>query len=161
MDDHDKHGFPDVHFIEEDGNRMECMIARKKAVGNMLTCMLGMLFLFITMYLGLDVYARMNLAIKKSAIERRYMLHMETEGYLTPERQAALTGELTSIGVENISYNGTTLSAAGYGQEVVLSVTGSIRVNGVAGITQHFSFIREGGSNFKIYRKSTAKNKRG
>ena len=52
----------------------------------MLSCMLGMLFLFIVMYLGLDIYARLNLAIKKIGIERKYMLYMETQGYLAPER---------------------------------------------------------------------------
>lgn len=140
---------------------MKAVFRKKKAVGNMLSCMLGMLFLFIVMYLGLDIYARLNLAIKKTEIERKYMLYMETQGYLAPERKEALTSELTAIGVENISFSGSTLAPISYGQEVVLSVTGTIRTNAVVGITQQFSFIREGGSNFKIYRKSTAKNKSG
>ena len=140
---------------------MRAVFLRKKAVGNMLSCMLGILFLFIVMYLGLAIYSRLNLAIKKTGIERRYMLYMETQGYLAPERQEALKNELEAIGVENISFSGTTLMPIGYGQEVVLSVTGVIRTNGVSGITQHFSFVREVGSNFRIYRKSTAKNRDG
>jgi hypothetical protein len=140
---------------------MKAVFRKKKAVGNMLSCMLGMLFLFIVMYLGLDIYARLNLAIKKIGIERKYMLYMETQGYLAPERKEALASELTAIGVENISFSGSTLAPISYGQEVVLSVTGTIRTNAVVGITRQFSFIREGGSNFKIYRKSTAKNKSG
>lgn len=140
---------------------MGTVFGRKKAVGNMLSCMLGILFMFIIMYLGLDIYARVNLAIRKTGIERKYMLYMETQGYLTPERQEALKNELTALGVLNISFNGTTLTATGYGQEVVLSVTGTIKTNAVVGITRNFTFIREGGSNFRIYRKSTAKNKSG
>jgi hypothetical protein len=131
---------------------------RRSGVGNMLSCMLGILLLFMVVYLGLDMYARMNLAIKKSRIERKYILYMETYGYLTAEKQSGLTKELSDMGVVNISYAGTTMTPAAYGQEVVLSVSGEIHLDAIAGI-QGFSFIREGGEGFRIYQKSTAKNK--
>lgn len=140
---------------------MGVLSSRRKGVGNMLSCMVGMLLLFMVIYLGMDIYGRMNLAIKKSRIERTYILYMETYGYLTPDKQAALTEQLKDIGVVNISFSGTTLTPAGYGQEVTLSVTGTIMTNAVTGITQGLSFIREGGSDFKIYQKSTAKNRDG
>lgn len=140
---------------------MRVLTTRKRGVGNMLSCMVGMLLLFMVIYLGMDIYGRMNLAIKKSRIERTYMLYMETYGYLTPDKQAVLTEELMDIGVVNISYAGTTLTKTGYGQEVILSVTGTIRTNAVGKIAQGLSFIREGDVNFKIYQKSTAKNRDG
>ena len=65
----------------------------------MLSCMLGILLLFMVVYLGLDMYARMNLAIKKSRIERKYILYMETYGYLTAEKQSGLTKELSDMGL--------------------------------------------------------------
>lgn len=138
---------------------MGVLASRKRGVGNMLSCMVCMLLLFMVIYLGMDIYGRMNLAIKKSRIERTYLLYMETYGYLAPDKRVLLTEQLVDIGVENISYTGTTLTPAGYGQEVILSVTGTIRTNAVTGIAQGLSFIREGGSNFKIYQKSTAKNR--
>ena len=138
---------------------MGVLASRKRGVGNMLSCMVCMLLLFIVIYLGMDIYGRMNLAIKKSRIERTYLLYMETYGYLAPDKRALLTEQLADIGVENISYTGTTLTPAGYGQEVILSVTGTIRTNAVTGIAQGLSFIREGSSDFKIYQKSTAKNR--
>lgn len=125
----------------------------------MLSCMLGVLLLFIVVYLGLEMYARMNIAINKSRIERTYILYMETYGCLTVEKQSELTKELSDIGVVNISYAGTTMTPADYGQEIVLSVSGEIELNAVTGITQGLSFIRGGGEGFRIYQKSTAKNK--
>ena len=75
---------------------------------------------------------------------------METYGYLTPEKRDRLTKELSDMGVSNISYAGTTMSMAGYGQEIVLSVT--------AEVGRNFVFVRGGEENFRIYQKSTAKN---
>ena len=154
MDDHDNHGIYDVFIKLMKGAWQK----RKSGVGNMLSCMLGMLFLFMVMYLGLDMYARMNIAINKSRIERTYILYMETYGYLTPEKRDRLTKELSDMGVSNISYEGTTMSMAGYGQEIVLSVTGVLNMNSIAGVGQDFVFIRGGEENFRIYQKSTAKN---
>lgn len=86
MDNHDNHGIYDV-FIKF----MKSAWKKKKSgVGNMLSCMLGMLFLVMVMYLGLDMYARVNMAINKSRIERTYILYMETYGYLTPENVTGL-----------------------------------------------------------------------
>ena len=154
MDNHDNHGIYDV-FIKF----MKSAWKKKKSgVGNMLSCMLGMLFLVMVMYLGLDMYARVNMAINKSRIERTYILYMETYGYLTPEKRDRLTKELSDMGVSNISYAGTTMSMAGYGQEIVLSVTGILRMNSVAEVGQNFVFVRGGEENFRIYQKSTAKN---
>lgn len=124
----------------------------------MLSCMIGMLFLFIVVFLGMDIYARLNMAVSKLRIERTYMLLMETDGYLTPFRQEQLTEELSKLGVEDISYSGTTLTPADYGHEVVLSVTGTIHIDGVTALTEYFQFIRGGYSEFRIYQKSTAKN---
>lgn len=50
------------------------------------------------------------------------------------------------------------MSMAGYGQEIVLSVTGILRMNSVAEVGQNFVFVRGGEENFRIYQKSTAKN---
>lgn len=125
----------------------------------MLSCMVCMLLLFCVMYLGIDMYGRMNLAIRKSRIERTYILYMETYGYLPYGKQVQLTQELSDLGVTNISYDGTTLTQAGYGQEITLSVTGLINTGGVGGIAEGFAFLREGENDFRIYQKSTAKNR--
>ena len=154
MDNHDNHGIYDffIKFMKSSWKK------KKSGLGNMLSCMLGMLFLVMVMYLGLDMYARVNMAINKSRIERTYILYMETYGYLTPEKRDRLTKELSDMGVSNISYAGTTMSMAGYGQEIVLSVTGILRMNSVAEVGQNFVFVRGGEENFRIYQKSTAKN---
>lgn len=123
----------------------------------MLSCMVGLLLLFIVFFLGMDIYGRINIAIKKLRIERTYMLIMETDGCLTPGRKEQLTAELQQLGVSDVSYLGTTLTPADYGREVVLSVTGTIHSNGISGVSQYFRFIRGGESEFRIYQKSTSK----
>ena len=135
--------------------------SKKKGLGNMLSCMVGMLFLFIVVFLGMDIYGRLNLAISKLRIERKYMLIMETDGCLTQDRQEQLTEELKQLGVSGISYTGTTLTPADYGCEVVLSVRGTIFTEGITGLSEGFQFIRGGYSEFKIYQMSTAKNQGG
>lgn len=158
MDNNDYNGIINV-FVKW-LRHMETFFGKKQSgIGNMLSCMIGILLLFIVVYLGIDMYARMNLAIKKSRIERTYILYMETYGYLTPQKKDSLTRELSDMGVVNISYAGTTMTPAYYGQEICLSVSGEIKLNAVYGITQQFSFIRGGGEDFRIYQKSTAKNK--
>lgn len=86
------------------------------------------------------------------------MLQMEAEGYLSLSARDALTQQLTDMGVEQISFAGTTLSPAGYGNIVTLSVTGRIRMTNIVGMKNLFEFIRgDDTSDFKIYQKSTAK----
>lgn len=55
-------------------------------------------------------------------IARRYLLIMETEGYLPGEEENQLRKELLALpGVQQVVIHpGTTLSMAGYGEEVVL-----------------------------------------
>lgn len=160
MDDHDPDGIDHV-FIDREQLMKDIFLCRKSGVGNMISCMLCILFLFIVMQLGLDMYGTMNLAIRKSRIERTYILYMETYGYLTRDRQEQLTRELSSLGVADISYAGTTLTQAGYGQEIILSVTGCLRTGMLGEFADGFSFLREGMTDFRIYQKSTAKNREG
>ena len=124
---------------------------KKKGVGNFVALVL----LMAMMIFSVTTYANLNLAIKKSRIERSFMLQMEAEGYLSLSARDALTQQLTDMGVEQISFAGTTLSPAGYGNIVTLSVTGRINIVGMKNL---FEFIRgDDTSDFKIYQKSTAK----
>lgn len=135
-----------------------CGSKKKSAIGNMLSCMLGILIMFIVIYYGVDITSQLGTAVKKSRIERKYVLIMETEGYLTASAQGALIKELEAIGVSNISFAGTTLLPAGYGKTVVLSITGVIVSDRILGISDRLQFIRkDGGNEFRIYQTSTAK----
>lgn len=59
-------------------------------------------------------------------IMRKYIIRMESEGYLTPEDETELMEELKEAGMTNIDISGTTLSEVEYGETVYLYVKGDI-----------------------------------
>lgn len=131
--------------------------ARKGAVGNMLSCMLGLLIMAVVMQYGLSLSYQAELAVKKMRIERKYMFYMESNGYLTEDYRQSLVKELSDIGVTNIDMSGSTLTPAGYGNVVVLSVSGTISNGEITGIDRNWRMTSGDGYNFRIYQKSTAK----
>lgn len=133
-------------------------LVKKNAVGNFISCMISIIILMMLMVFSISTYFNLDLAIRKGRIERSFLLQMEAEGYLSPSAKDALTRQLSDLGVEQLSYAGTTLSPAGYGNVVVLSVTGRIKFNNIIGMKNLFEFLRgEDTVDFKIYQKSTAK----
>lgn len=131
---------------------------KKEGVGNLVTCMIAMVILMAVMGYSVVTYTNLNLAIKKGRIERSVLLQMETEGYLSAAARDELTKQLTDLGVEGISFAGTTMTPAGYGNTVILSVTGTIRTKNIIGLKNLSEFLRGSDTNeFKIYQMSTAK----
>lgn len=131
---------------------------KKEGVGNLVTCMIAMVILMAVMGYSVVTYTNLNLAIKKGRIERSVLLQMETEGYLSAAARDELIRQLTDLGVEGISFAGTTMTPAGYGNTVILSVTGTIRTKNIIGLKNLSEFLRGDDTNeFKIYQKATAK----
>lgn len=70
-----------------------------------------------------------NLLIKKQEvgqISRKYILKMETDGYLTEGTKNALLQELQQAGVRSVDISGTTLAPVTYGDAIVLKIRGTI-----------------------------------
>lgn len=70
-----------------------------------------------------------NLLIKKQEvgqISRKYILKMETDGYLTEGTKNALLQELQQAGVCSVDISGTTLAPVTYGDAIVLKIQGTI-----------------------------------
>ena len=131
---------------------------KKEGVGNLVTCMIAIVILMAVMGYSVVTYTNLNLAIKKGRIERSVLLQMETEGYLSAAARDELTRQLADLGVEGISFAGTTMTPAGYGNTVILSVTGTIRTKNIIGLKNLSEFLRGSDTNeFKIYQMSTAK----
>lgn len=61
-----------------------------------------------------------------SQLARKYILEMETVGYLTQQSQKMLTGELEVLGVTEIHYEGTTDVPVGYGEPITLLIQGKL-----------------------------------
>ncbi len=131
---------------------------KKEAVGSFVDCLITIVILMAIVIYSIIMYSNLNLAIQKGRIERSFILQMETEGYLSPSARDALIQQLTDLGVEQISLEGTTMSPAGYGNIITLSVTGRIKVDNIIGMKTLYEFIRGDDTNeFRIYQKSTAK----
>jgi hypothetical protein len=74
-------------------------------------------------------------------LARKYILKMETVGYLSGNDQAKLLEELNEIGVSEVSLEHSTMSPGEYGQTIELDIRGKLK----------------GEYSFQEYRVSTAK----
>lgn len=61
-------------------------------------------------------------------IAREYMLRMETSGYLTEDMRTELENALIEVGVRNVDLTGTTDVEVGYGQQILLCISGEIQI---------------------------------
>ncbi len=55
-------------------------------------------------------------------IAREYILKMETQGYLSEAMKNNLISDLSDVGFDNINLQGTTMTKAEYGDEIVLMI---------------------------------------
>lgn len=98
----------------------------------------GILVLAMTVLMASYLESVQMLSQKEEVnqLARKYILRMETVGYLTGEDRTSLERELARIGVIGIDLSGTTMSEAGYGNVIRLSIQGSLPGK---------SFVTEGG----------------
>ncbi len=90
--------------------------------------------------------------LEVSQVTRRYILRMETKGYLDEGDKSELVAELAALGMSEITLEGSTLSAVGYGETIRLRVKGNI--NGSV------PDIRDGWLNGFMQQKFTVEEKR-
>ena len=90
-------------------------------------------------------------------IARKYLLQMETEGYLTQEGEQSLLSELKENKMTNISLLGTSTSQVGYGNHIELHINGSLEIHNLKWVDL-FS-IHKDSANIEVnkYLTSTAK----
>lgn len=96
-------------------------------IGNIMAtgfCMLAMTSLMLAY---MDQMQLIQQKIQVSQLARKYILKMETEGYLTPTARVSLTEELRELGVTEPVYDGTTLEAVSYGDTIALQIQGKLR----------------------------------
>lgn len=86
-------------------------------------CMLAMTVVMIS-YMGNAGLIRQKEQV--SQIARKYILRMETKGELTDSDYTELILELEGVGVTEIRLDGTTRSPVGYGEQIILIITGKL-----------------------------------
>ena len=136
----------------------------KKRRGSMLGDLLSSLLVILSFtILAFSFLNTMNAISRKENVKevsRKYILEMETTGYLTTESSARLLQELSEIGLTDIDLSGTTLSDAGYGNEIHLYIKGKMPVVELdAGGGDLFaSVFRDTQQMISIHKMSTAKH---
>lgn len=87
-------------------------------------CILGMT---VVMLSYMDNVSLIHQKTEVSQVARKYILRMETVGYLTASDETALQQELTSLGVTEIDLEGTTLHEMSYGSPITLEISGKLK----------------------------------
>ncbi len=100
-----------------------------------------------------------NKKFEINQLARKYILRMETIGYLTSNDKNQLNQELLELGIGNFNFEGTTLNQVGYGNNIALCISGYIQGNEIIGNQNIFSFLfQEKEYEFYEIKMSTAKN---
>ncbi len=105
---------------------------KKKSQGNIMDLVtVGILILAasIVMMTYLQCTQLIMTKLEISQISRKYILKMETEGYLTSQAEEDMLEELQKTGLKAISITGTTLDSVSYGDTITLQIKGLLPVN--------------------------------
>lgn len=135
------------------------MKKRKGSMVDVLPVCISILATAIVMFSYLSIIQMVEIDEQIDQLARKYILEMETVGYLQPSSVVALTAELTNAGATDIDFSGTTMSDAGYGNPIYLYISCSIPYSKLETVGGFFDFHFEDNT-FSITAKkmSTAKN---
>lgn len=128
------------------------------SVFNILPVFLGIIAITILSLMYMHYVKDMDVREQAGQIVRQYMLEMESEGYLTEDDQVELIEALQNIGMTGINLSGTTMTDAGYGNEIVLVINAKVPVTEFEVSDSLETVIKAGETDFKVIMKSTAKN---
>lgn len=102
----------------------------KKQEGNiseLLATGICVLAMTIVMLAYLDNVALIQQKTEVSQLARKYILRMETVGYLTGEDKTTLQQELMDIGVSDVDLSGSTMQEVSYGEPITLHIRGKLK----------------------------------
>lgn len=136
------------------------MKKRKGNVVDILPSMLMVIAAVILITVFFDLYQVLSLNEDVKQLSRKYMLTMETVGYLDPENRTSLVQDLSDLEVTDIDLEGSSMTDVGYGNSIYLQISCNLPVEqlNMAG-NDILRFIFEDGTiPINIRRMSTAKN---
>lgn len=96
-------------------------------MADLLSAGLCILAMTVVMLSYMDNVSLLHQKAEVGQVARKYILRMETVGYLTPSDRTALQQELTSLGVTEIDLEGTTLHEMSYGSPITLEIGGKLK----------------------------------
>lgn len=135
------------------------MKKRKGSVVDILPSMIMVIaaVILITVFFGLYQILSLNEDVKQ--ISRKYMLTMETMGYLDAASRTSLMQDLSDLQVTDIDLTGSTMTDAGYGNAVYLQITCKLPIEqlNMDGNDMLRFFFEDGTIPIRVRRMSTAK----
>lgn len=103
-----------------------CMSKRQGNIMDFLTVLLTIVAMSILVTVYLECTGLLLKKQEVGQISRKYILKMETEGYLTEATRNALLQELQQAGVRSVDISGTTLAPVMYGDTIILKIRGTL-----------------------------------
>ena len=97
--------------------------------GNVMNIVTSMICVLTMTIMVISYFGCAGLLERKAAISqiaRKYILRMETVGYLTENDCQTMAAELSKIGAVELDFTGSTLSEVTYGAEIVLMIRGKL-----------------------------------
>lgn len=95
-------------------------------VGQLLATGLCILALTVITIAYFDSIELIQQKTQAGQLARKYILKMETVGYLTEAEQDSLKAELEKIGITDVNLENSTISPEGYGQPIELDIRGKL-----------------------------------
>ncbi|MDR2042808.1 MAG: hypothetical protein LBQ15_00260 [Clostridium sp.] len=138
------------------------IIFRKKESGSIMDFLsAGMIVIAMSvlMMAYMNQLQLLNAKLEVGQLARKYILRMETVGFLTAHDKAALTRELEELGITEVDFSASTMSEQAYGSPITLRIQGMIPGREMTVEQGLFSALfRRQGYPFHEIRVSTAKN---
>lgn len=136
------------------------MKKRKGSIVDILPSMIMVIAAVMLIMVFFDLYQILSLNEDVKQIARKYMLTMETMGYLDPANQTTLVQELSDLQVTDIDLTGSTMSDAEYGNAVYLQISSKLPMEqlNMDGYDMLQFVFQDKSIPIRVRRMSTAKN---
>lgn len=136
------------------------MKKRKGSIVDILPSMIMVIAAVMLIMVFFDLYQILSLNEDVKQIARKYMLTMETMGYLDPANQTTLVQELSDLQVTDIDLTGSTMSDAEYGNAVYLQISYKLPMEqlNMDGYDMLQFVFQDKSIPIRVRRMSTAKN---
>ncbi len=115
----DDHGITGCNTADRGAGRVS-----EGSVGDVMPMCIFVICIAFVMITFSDCVRLIGVKTAVSQISRQYILRMETYGYLTSGDRDRMVDALTEAGLKDITLGGTDTAEVGYGNEIVLEITG-------------------------------------
>ncbi len=97
------------------------------SVADLMATGICILAMTVVMMAYMDSVELLHRKAEVSQLARKYILRMETVGYLVPRDRTAMCQELSDVGVTEIDLGDTSLHGVSYGQPITLHIRGKLK----------------------------------